>query len=214
MDVKYDFLVDLDSLVDTRLSLLMKIDKDLTKELVKNGKYKDRVNNEFDYIPENIFNKLFKYRKKELLELPIHTEVVELLKEYVVNCETLIRQHNGSVKGVINTYPYLLSEEEKSLLEDSFSKELKTDIEIVYVEDIIISELSDRYGMLVLYDGLNWLENKVNDGSVLSSPIPEVTLITIKKYNKKEKDFNEKLEDQLKILIDLKLVDYSIFSLR
>jgi len=171
-------LVDLDSLLDTRLPVVYALHEPTAIKIVKSGYYNKRVKDVFGNIPYSVFRDYYALRNKNILKLATPTPMIELIKEYCIEANTTMLVDNlGAIpKLTVNTYPYELEESEEDALLKLFYSELPAhmDVDIVHKN---MDELSPKYVMSVCstyinYDMLLWLEyhtgvGNITDGSLL-----------------------------------------------
>lgn len=111
---KYNtFLLELDSLLDTRLGLLSMILEDGVIDVMNNG-FHSRRRDSFPPIPDKGFSRLYSMRDEEVLEESIVTGMGLFIPNFV---EWAVKAKATEIEPstpriLINTYPYSLSEEE------------------------------------------------------------------------------------------------------
>jgi hypothetical protein len=214
-------LVDLDSIMDTRLPILYSIDENLAERTIKSGNYFKRYKDEFEYVTLDIFKPLYKDRTKNVLSLATPTAMLDTISDY---CSEAILQNkvtggDGKLIIYLNIYPYNLSHSEY----DNLAKGLMYmigDVEVKVVsmdkEELTPKWVDDNLAMLVLYDGLEWLEYHTAMLNIIKNPINNVALmvpatvignvkLTTTKASEIIKFFTD-MEDMAKTLIKLKFI--------
>ena len=88
---KLGIFVDIDSIMDTRLTVLHSIDEDIASKQIKSGAYFTRLKDEFDYITYDMFKYIYKNRNKQHLRLATPTPMLDLIKEYVLVKEGIFK---------------------------------------------------------------------------------------------------------------------------
>lgn len=158
--------IDLDSLFDTRLGCLGEVDPKLVQIALEQG-FLTRSSDTFSFIKTETFNELYKLRNNETLKLSPLTNCHKLV------CETVVRLLQGSIDSpeitsiglVINTYPYVLTDQEAGdLLDLMVNKTAKLiNIELKYLDDkqMNFKHCEENYDVLFIYDYLNFIERNV-----------------------------------------------------
>ena len=115
------FLVDLDSILDTRLALLkdMLANDELLNMLIG---YRDRIYDRPDGLDYDLYLDRYSKRDRSLLPNSLVTEIPAMLSEM---CMTLQKSYgvgpfNQVPKIVLNFYPYELNDSEKAIIISSF----------------------------------------------------------------------------------------------
>lgn len=182
-DVQYSTMfVELDCLLDTRLALLFQMCPDKIAGLLDSG-YIDRDQDVFPDVDMKQFKKLYRRRDKSLLKNAVVTPVKRLMLEFAT--ET---QHNSIStpfkmlpKLVINSYPYVLSDEEAGVIITAViaSTYEKADVSMVYIpmEEITPSYVKQNLSLLVMYDHQAWLEHHASAGNFTNVICPEVGMM-------------------------------------
>ena len=112
--MKRDLYIELDSILDTRLSTLLNFDFDLGKEWIEKGDYSKRSTDSFKYLSSGVFNILYRERNKATLLNPLPTPMLGMITEYCekARVEDVSMGGDGLITIHLNTYPYNLSTEE------------------------------------------------------------------------------------------------------
>jgi len=171
-------LVDLDSILDTRLPVVYALHKPTAEAIIKSGYYKRRAKDTFGNIAYSIFRDYYNIRNENILKLAAPTPMLELIKEYCIEANTtsLIENLGATPRLIVNVYPYDLLDSEKKALLKLFHSEMpaQMDIDIIYKN---IDEMDPKYILsmattFIYYDMLEWLEyhtsvGNITDGSLL-----------------------------------------------
>ena len=131
---------DIDTLLDTRLSLAYELDSEGMVDMIKGtqkDRYRTRLIDNFGNISSDIFYQIYNRRKKVLLYNAIITRIPGLISEQF----TELYEKDPSVfaleeppKLIINLFPYNLTiEEQSNLLEYYYKLKKYAPIEIVYL---------------------------------------------------------------------------------
>ena len=104
-NTKLGIYINLDSLIDTRLSVLHYHSPKIFKQVVKSiDKYQSRLKDEFDYLDTELFKEMYKKRNSEMIKEPIPTFIPEFIKSYVLTC---LQEKSGEIVTMyLNVYPY------------------------------------------------------------------------------------------------------------
>lgn len=188
-------LIELDSILDTRFSMLSIMFPDKIDEII--GLYFGRATNELKgIISYEDFNNAYLNRDRSVLKHAVMTKVVLLLKDFV---ETALNNMiNSSVemppKIIINIYPYDLSPEELKHITVAllFHVGNKVDIEIVYLahQQITPLYLEREVWGYIKFDYYNWLEDIAKTLENKNERCPDTKLIVPSYLHVKEKDLH------------------------
>jgi hypothetical protein len=222
-------LVDLDSIFDTRLSVLYSISPDLAEQAIKSG-YLNRVSNKYPDISIEAFNERYNARTKADLKNALVTPIIKLVSDFAYT--TISNSLSGPIKErpviVLNTYPYVLSEEENKLFINLLFTTTRTyaEIEIINLspDDITPRYLKDNFNLVIMYNGLDWLELHASKENFKKTICPDIGLIspaTLDHYPSDTKlveltrmgvELFEGIEKTASPLIALSLINASNFS--
>lgn len=224
-----NILVDLDSLLDTRLPLAFIYDREnFTKEWMdsKGLKYVNRISDTFGNISADIFRQLYNKRTKHVLKYAEPTEIIGMLneqfEEYAADPKTMQLEEPPYV--IINIYPYELTMEEQYNLAKYLEQLMPTiEFEFIYKS---IPKLTPNYvldnhiGILVMYDILLWLEYNVSHYDLYQSHLLNVNclgpnlVIPRDGVNKLTKEVLDSQARDYQIVTNLQLALPRIFSIR
>jgi len=222
-------LVDLDSIFDTRLSVLYSISPDLAEQAIKSG-YLNRVSNKYPDISVETFNERYKVRTKADLKNALVTPIIKIISDFAYT--TISNSISGPIKErpviILNTYPYVLSEDEKKLFINLLFTITKTYAEIEIInfspDDITPKYLKDNINLVVMYSGLDWLDLHASKDHFKKTICPDIGLIspaTLDYYPSDTKlveltklgvELFEGIEKTASPLIALSLINVSNFS--
>lgn len=161
---------DVDTLFDTRFELLRAINNNLAMDLLLSGVYHAREKHDYGLITRDIFLPLWNKRTKQVLMSSRPTGVFTLIKDFYID---IYRQENladmiTEIKMFVNTYPYVLSQEESKLLERIYANNLPN-CSIISInkspQELTTSWMCDNIGAVFMYDYLEWLNQQVSLGS-------------------------------------------------
>jgi len=219
--------VELDCIVDTRLSIMYDVDKNIVEPYLKNGKYFKRIMDQFGYISVRLFRTIYKMRNNNTLDNPAPTEIPDLISDYCFEAlQTSKSLNDGSPINVyLNIYPYTLTTENIEYLRMGFSNNLRTDVNVIIINkppyEITPDYINENMGMVVMYDALWWIEYNMQNKRLLDRSLPDVTFLTPmllhRKLIIKETEINklfEDLENNLKMLVGIIFIPVKYFSLK
>ena len=220
---KKNIYVELDSVVDTRLSTLYFLSPTIGEQEVQSGRYRRRIRDNFGPISYDIFRRYYNSRSKAVLEYGLPTYVVDLVKTHYGDLITDITQIEleEDVKIFINIFPYDLLEEEQEVIIKMFKEYIDDcEIEIIYKspKDLTPKWVLDNVGCMFMYDALPWLEYHSSTGEIYNHPILNVMLFTPALVTgdgsnlKIDKEYFESLQKALEFTIDINLIDAYAFS--
>lgn len=178
-------LIDLDSLIDTRLGLLNLIDPHFVANM-DIDKYINRIMDKFESpaMPPGKFAALYAKRDIDTLRAgvptPILIKVAEVLREKLTGGMT---PQPGSINEMdINIYPYRLSDDERaelaSVTEFRMAAKLKVNIIRTPPSALPYSYVNDNYYAAILYGWQDWV---IAQGeNALSATCPDLRVIVPK----------------------------------
>lgn len=219
-DVVLNIYTDLDSLLDTRLSVAQELAFIQTGEYVKQGKYFKRTHDQIGIIPQDVFKLYYSERHKHHLGNAMPTYIVQLVTEdymrSLLESEKLLGRNDLTL--YINIWPYELEDEELTNLKGMFANDT-TLFNIVYMNvpnhklnaDWVAKNINSMYK----YDLLEWFEIQTYKGKVgpttllnLSAYFPLIHNSEIK-YND---SVNEVLQETLKYVMQAYPLQAKMFS--
>ena len=219
--------VELDTLVDSRLSLLYDIDKDNIGRVIKEGKYYNRYLDQFGYISVRLFRTLYSMRNSNVLNNHMPTEIPNLINDFIMesNQTTLDYNFKRPVKIFINSFPYNLSEESKEMLimgtTNAMFNEVKVEIINKPNSDITPEFINEHIGLAIMYDALSWLDTHLSNGNLIKLNIPDVTFMTPSLIHRRmiiaETDMStmfKDIQDKMSVFINLIFIPSKIFSFK
>jgi hypothetical protein len=219
--------IDLDSLLDTRFSMLYNLDKNMLNKIYANKEYDNRIINEFDYIPSNVFNLLYKYRGNDLLSISYFTKILKIVRLEIgmLKNNLQIMNLNQPITIDINVYPYTIDEH----IEDVKIKLLSMlnidglNINIIDIDPINLTpdKINNEYISLIMYDGIKWFGYMLNTEAFKNNYIPTVNLILPALLDKpvvmkKIKDYEDMFNDIVKqgnLFINMKFTPVEYFNI-
>lgn len=180
-----DIYTDLDSILDTRLATIFNVDKNIYKDIV-NGidnleKYLSRKIDSFGVLNNMIFKAIYSKRNKNTIATPLPNGIPMLIHSYIAS---ILETSSKIPKIYLNVYPYALNDSEKKILSKNIGAIYKgmVDVEILDkpTKDISVKFIHENIGMMIMYNGLKWIEYNMSNKSLLSLNLPDVTMIVPK----------------------------------
>lgn len=176
--------VDLDTLLDTRLATLCRIDPELVPVCLSN-RYLDRPIDDWEYMTNNAitrdtFDEAYRDRDKDTLKEAVPTQMVEFLgKESRRHTERrLTSAEVNNVEVVVNIWPYDFTEAEKTTLIAMVAHYLgeETDITVERqpLEYLTPRLLRDSYSAVVTYEFNEWF--RIHHQELDKGGCPRVTI--------------------------------------
>lgn len=172
-----NILIDLDSLIDTRLPVVYALHSETAADLVQSGMYHKRIKDVFGNIPYRIFRRYYDDRTKDILRLATPTPMVDLLKSYCIEAyESHVTQGIDMIPTLyVNTYPYVLNETEEDNLLKLFYNLIDVRVNIVLIHldrDKLTPEYIDKHVVtVIMYDMVDWLEYHSAKGNLAKYPL-------------------------------------------
>lgn len=218
--------VELDCIVDTRLSLMYSIDKNVMSTMLEMDKYHDRHLDQFGYLSVKAFRKLYSLRTSSTLDNPLGTEIINVISNYCLEAIITAKSY-GEFKPLtiyLNTYPYNLTEENLELIRMGLVNSTKmsnVDVEFMHepYTEIKPSFILDNIALMIMYDGLSWIDYNIKNEELIKCNIADVTLLTPMLMHRSlivsKKELNkifEDIEEKLKLLVNLVYTPTKLFS--
>lgn len=179
-NTKLGIYINLDSLIDTRLSIIYYHSPKMFKDIIKNiNSYQSRLKDEFENLDVELFQNMYKKRNSLMIKEPLPTHVPELIKSYVLTC--LEEKSSEVITLYLNVYPYKFRSEEKELLKKSIFSIYKglIDVEILDEPDTNISVkfIHENIALMIMYNGIKWIEHNLANKKLRSLNLPDVLMI-------------------------------------
>lgn len=176
----HNIYTDLDSILDTRHSLLYYLNKDIAKDVISNNTYRNRKKDSFENISMDIFRNVYRYRNKELLLIAKPTHICGLISNLILT-ELKDISEDGIFNLYLNVYPYNLTMDEQSNLIELMDRMIPDFVGIKIINsnlDDIDPEWikSNEIKTLFMYEALNWLEYQNANTKILTNTLTSVLL--------------------------------------
>lgn len=155
--------VDIDALLDVRLSIVASIDPVIASDLAIANSYIKRTTDVFDGIDAETYSKAYAKRNAENLSKAMMTECVAFLGGLVkdVYTQAMTGPHYDKVVVVLNTAPYQLDRETSSELGIALSTWMCgfAEVEVVHipVEHLTPIHCKAEYSVMIKYEYDEWM---------------------------------------------------------
>ena len=212
--------IDADSLFDTRLTLLSLVHPEIARRMVTSGKYVRRERDEFEYCTERVFAHMYKTRTVEMLRHTRVTKMVHLVAEYVegVMKASMQNAHMPEVKVYVNMYPYEITAKEVEFVQRTLLPIMPQaeDIVVFYEEKISAQWLASNVTMMIMYDGIRWVNENVSNGELIANQMLDSVLVVPRimprSFGHVSKATYDHIEDESKLLLKIRFMDVIEFS--
>lgn len=176
-------LVELDSLIDTRLAMVYLLDKESATSITKDGSYYKRVKDNYGSISKDIFDVFYKKRNKQLLLLGLPTPVFTILKQHYgdIITDEINDEFEDDIKIFVNIYPYDLLESEKEKIIETVNNIIpKSIVEIVSLskKELTPVWVHENVSTVIMYEGVEWLEYHMSNDNLINNPLLKTLLIS------------------------------------
>lgn len=161
--------VSLDTLLDTRLGTLFRIDQEAHQFLVNNDYYRDRDYTDWSLltngrVSNEVFNEHYAKRDKETLKHSIATGILPLLMQLLVTYDQAMveRITETDLSVEVNIWPYELEVEEvdelTNILKQIFGQSTVVLLSSTPLEELTPRFLVERYAGAVMFDFHEWIK--------------------------------------------------------
>ena len=173
---------DIDTIFDTRIALAYLLDSKNITEFIKSGSYKNRVKDNYNNISYDIFQALYKVRNKKILEFALFSNILANIREqYGISVTDITTvELNSNVVLYLNTYPYDLTVEEQDNISSiliALLPNIKIKILNIKYSEIEPEWIKKNVSCMFMYDGIEWLESKVADTTLITTPLIDIMLV-------------------------------------
>lgn len=174
--------MDLDSLFDTRIATLYRLDVEKVMPAMMDG-YFDRVFDEFSGYDPEVYAKAWKARDETTIENSAITGMVDAInffaeKTLVARVGTPLRKQP---KLELNIHPYVLSDACIDAIVLGLRAVTKNMIDIQIIDrplsEITPEYVKSNYAIMVMYEYWEWLECHSENKNLLTTRCPNITLI-------------------------------------
>ncbi len=160
-------LVSINSLLDTRLGTLIKINPDFAFNVTSSSPYYNRVidvfeDEEYGRLDIELYNKVYETFKESIVRNSLKTKLTSFLFEL---CNKLVMKAiDGPIKSMVsidvNLHPYKFTVEESKELIKTISESLNNQFIVNYVnistENLTCDLVNNQYSSLIMYNYGDW----------------------------------------------------------
>ena len=214
--------MDIDSILDTKLPIYLKKDKDKLSESIKTGEYYDRVNNELSWITREEFNNLFENRTKDDLKLSIINSMYRTINSFTREAlKAVTDEEELEINIVVNFHPYQLTDKEQELLLEGIKKKyFHTSVTGINKP---ITEITPSYiktfNLVSMINFLEWLDIYSENEEILKDPIHQTLILTPIEIDEYEEDSNidnlvDEVEKMLTLLCKVRFLPYTAYGFK
>lgn len=203
----YGVLTSLDSIFDTRLSIAYAIDNIIS---IENWVRRKEEGN--DTISTELFYKMYENRNTNILRKSHLAECVNLLNEitFEARVEDLENGGNGVIPLYVDISVYDLNQKDMEKIKNILGGYINDYSYIEFVDNKNISSnwIDSKIGVIIMHDGLKWLEKLFVKENVFNQSFKDVGLIT------NVNEIDEIISNSLQNFITLHQVDLNVFSIK
>lgn len=178
-------LVNLDCLLDTRQGTLLTINPDVAFEITSKEDYHARESDEFTSeqygaLSTELFEQVKEKYKHEIIFKSLKTKMYLFLQELIEGYVkmSLSTPHVSTVTLEVNLFPYKFTETQVEYLMKALIAHLGNAAAISIVNfdinQIPLKSIAEKYAALIMYNPVNWLNNRHNELKV--GTLKELTL--------------------------------------
>lgn len=175
-ELKRDVIyIDLDSLLDTRLGCLATISDDYAANAMKRNYFRREADSFPDMSLED-FKEAYTQRDINVLKRSILTNIVTLLDSFIKSSMEDIAGggQNGGLVICVNTWPYVMEQEDQIALINVLQLRLGNRIEVVAIHisdaDLTPTHCKATYAAMVRYSFHDWVELHVEEWKKVKMP--------------------------------------------
>lgn len=218
--------IDLDTLLDTRFTILTYIDLNLAHSVLTDDSYYSRTYDEFGYVNNAVFKRCYNGRNKEILSNSLPTDIYKLLSSeasLLIN-KRLDVELIDTIELDVNTYPYRLNEQEKkdlvrSIVQYTLIGSLSVDFIYKNPMEITLSNVYSKYDSVFMYDGLKWLDYQIccRSGLALTTKLYIPSLLGKPVKFRSEKDLENTfngMNDMYQLYMNVTTLHTELFSVK
>jgi len=195
-----------DALWDLRLGTLRKISPEFAALVTAREDYYTRDQDIFktpaETLDRTIYRRVFEKFKHEVLRLSLKTEILsfvtELCAQYIKQIATTPFMNEFELE--INTYPFILTNEEKvdllACLQDVLGTIVPIRIAHISLEDLTMEKVRNEYAAMIMYNYFDWLN--CHSESLKKQHIKDVGLYVPRLYFLDKEQISAEVREQLK----------------
>jgi len=224
--------VELDALLDTRLSTLACVSEELAATVLNSGYHfreDDLFEGSLELYSKESFKELYKQRNTVTLSKSRPTDILNFVKYLVgeLTEQAIARPFHDGVKIVVNVHPYKLTNEEQGEIGKAVSAWTKNiapvELVTIHPKDLTPSHCKMCYSLMIAYEYEEWLNTQTP--AFEHTRLPEVIMYVpalyiktptaeeLRKIIKEAEHPFRAVEFLASPLIELKLIDVNYFSI-
>ena len=175
-------LVEIDSILDTRLGVLMDIVPDQVPSILADS-YHDRLWDVFPGVDLLTFQRRYKERDVSILKNSWSTPMADLMTDFVMKTlkQTLRTPFHKQPKIDINSYPYVLNDTDAEIIIAAVAAKTNQQCDVSMVSyspsDLNPVFLKNHYEVVMMYDFQEWLEVHAVSGVWKKYTCPNVSVM-------------------------------------
>lgn len=160
--------VELDAILDTRLSTLSSIDPSLYSKLIKNEDYHHRRSDIWKDIGLDIdqeeYDKRYANRGGDILKDSVITNMILMLKDIAINLieHVTLDPHLDAIDLTLNTYPYEMSEDVTKSILGTLAETLGREINYSAVHysplQVLPQYIDTKFDLVIMYHFKEWVD--------------------------------------------------------
>lgn len=175
-------LVEIDSILDTRLGVLMDIVPDQVPSILADS-YHDRLWDVFPGVDLLTFQRRYNERDVSILKNSWSTPMADLMTDFVMKTlkQTLRTPFHKQPKIDINSYPYVLNDTDAEIIIAAVAAKTNQQCDVSMVSyspsDLNPVFLKNHYEVVMMYDFQEWLEAHAVSGIWKKYTCPNVSVM-------------------------------------
>jgi DNA-directed RNA polymerase subunit F len=186
--------VDLDSILDTRLGTLAKMNQQVAADVLNNG-YHHRKTDIFKGVDRALYLKMYAERDEETLKHSFLTNIGKHLRTTVIQvlAQAMTMPHKQEIQLLVNTYPYQMTpevmQELQSVVSEMMGHLCKVKIEYIPLKDLTPMSVKQNVIMMVMYHFEEWINTNIKGFAAMPAPVlTDVVLFAPALYNEELTD--------------------------
>lgn len=208
--------IEMDALLDSRITMLSSINEDISVE-VFNKNYYSRTSDTFGYIPYNVFLTYYNTRNKGILLYSLPTFIYKVIENITLDFYSDLKNKEIDLQTLyVNTFPYDFNEEELERFKLTFESYIKNvKVEFIHYSDTDLTPIVlENYNIknIIKYNGIDWLEKQNRLLNIIDNPMVNKNLyvpaiINFRVGTKINRDLFNSISKSLGIFINVFFTD-------
>jgi hypothetical protein len=162
-------LIDLDSLLDTRLGVIAALDSHSASHLVTSSRYWERERNDWERltngrVTNEQFEEAWKARTGDILPLSTMTGIFLVVINLLMDFQKVVAEGivDDDIRIEVNIHPYVLSDDEQEAILGALKRLFYKELVITFcdwsLDALTPQELITRYDGAFMYDFVPWMK--------------------------------------------------------